>query len=116
VSLRADALYCAVCAVVVAAVGGPLSSAVGVSGWVLRGAAGMVAVWAALLFLLSDGRRLDQSLRFVGGVNAAAAVAVGVAAWNVPSVWLAVLLAAVTVEVGGFACSQAVALRRLCDV
>lgn len=118
-SLRADAVYCALAAVVVIAFARPLAGPTGLPPMALALVGAVVLMWASLLWWGGRARAngvLSVLLRSVATLNAVAAIGLAAAGWFVPSVWLGILLVAVAAEVAAFAGSQVVALRRFTPV
>lgn len=111
-SLRADAVYCAVAAVCVAASSAPLSRALGVPVAVLVVVAVATLAWAAWLRTAARLTDLRPALRRVLAANAVGACLVAALAVTRPVDALSLLLLGVAVEVAAFAVWQAVALRR----
>ncbi len=112
VSLRLDAAYCALAAVLVGAFAAPLAEVFAVPGWVLVAVAAGTAGWAAALWHAAGRVAARPWLVTVLAANVVAAVAVAGLAVSWPAGAFALLLGAVAVEVAAFAVSQAVALRR----
>lgn len=112
-SLRLDAAYCLVLGGAVAALAPSWAPALGVPVPVVAGIGVAVVVWAAAVAWIAARLRLRVALRTVMVANVAAAAAV--AAFSATTAGVLVLLAvlAVAADVGLFAGSQAVALRRL---
>ncbi|MGX1576253.1 hypothetical protein ACX12M_09610 [Cellulosimicrobium cellulans] len=112
-SLRLDAAYCLVLGVVVAALAPSWAPALRVPVPVLAGLGVAVVVWAGAVVWMSARLPLRAALRTVMVANVVAAAAV--AAFSATTAGVLVLLAvlAVAADVGLFAGSQAVALRRL---
>ena len=112
-SLRLDAAYCAVAALLLLLFAQPVSRSLQVRPEVTAVAAAGVGGWALLLHLVAGGPRLG---RWLGVVLVANVLAAGlIAAVTVARPWqgaVTVLGAAVAVEVALFAISQAAALRR----
>lgn len=111
VSLRLDAAYCAVAAVLVVAFAGPLAGLFAVPVWVLVAVAGGTAAWAAALWHAAGRVVVRPWLVTVLAANVVAAGAVAALAMSRPAGAFALLLGAVSAEVAAFAVSQAVALR-----
>jgi hypothetical protein len=108
-SLRLDAVYCALGAVAVALFGARFGLAPGAA---LAGA-GAVALWALGLHLASLRCRLRPWLVGVLVANVAASALIAALAVARPwAGWATVLLLAVAAEVAAFAVAQATALRR----
>ncbi|MBB5981143.1 hypothetical protein [Kribbella solani] len=76
-------------------------------------AGGGVLGWAGFLAYLTAKAPRREALRVVLGVNLVATAGIAVAAVTSQQVVLTVLLAAVAVEVGAFAVSQALALKAI---
>ncbi|ARU50676.1 putative membrane protein YkgB [Cellulosimicrobium cellulans] len=112
-SLRLDAAYCLVLGAVVAALAPSWAPALGVPVPVVAGIGVAVVLWAAVVAWMTARLRLRVALRTVMVANVVAAAAV--AAFSATTAGALVLLAvlAVAADVGLFAGSQAVALRRL---
>jgi hypothetical protein len=112
-NLRLDAAYCAGAAVLLAVFATPAAPLLGVPAAATLAVSVGVAVWAAALLVAQRSRRLRLWLAFVGAANVVAAAAIGTLAAVRPAPgWVTLLLAAVAIEVGAFAVSQAVLLRR----
>jgi hypothetical protein len=112
-SLRFDAIYCAVTAVMLVVFAGPVAERLDAHRlWVLAAAAS-VAGWAYVLNRAAHRRPLRRWLAGVLVANVAAAAVISgfvtVRPWQGA---FSVLLIAVAIEVALFAVSQAVALRR----
>lgn len=110
-SLRLDALYCLVVAVLLLALVAPLSGALSASPPVLVAGGLVVAAWSGLLAIVSRRDRLEGWLRTVLTVNIIGTLALGVLALTRPWDALSLLLVLVAAEVAAFAISQGVALR-----
>lgn len=102
-----------VVAACVAVFAGPLSRAFTLPVGVLLGIAAATAVWACSLWLAAGVVRVRPHLQVVLVANTVAAVLIAVTALIRPADMLSLLLAAVAVEVAGFAVWQIVALRSL---
>ena len=112
VSLRLDAAYCALAAVLVVVFAGPLAGLFAVSAWVVVAVAAGTAGWAAALWHAAGRAVVRPWLAGVLVANVVAAGAIAALAASRPRDAFALLLAAVSAEVAAFAVSQAVALRR----
>ncbi|WP_156520520.1 hypothetical protein [Rhodococcus sp. EPR-157] len=112
-SLRLDAAYCAATAILVAMFATLLADALGTSPVVLLVVALLVGVWAAILRFGSTRFALRPMLWTVMSANVVGAVAIGLLALVVPNAALSILIAAISLEVAAFACSQALSLRTL---
>ncbi|GAA1607812.1 hypothetical protein GCM10009804_74700 [Kribbella hippodromi] len=112
-TLRLDVLYCAVAAVGLVGFAGPLAELAGVPAMAVGVAGGGVLAWSGLLAYLTAKAPRRQALRVVLVVNLVATVGIAVAAVTSQQVVLTVLLAAVAVEVGAFALTQALALKTI---
>lgn len=110
VSLRLDAVYCAVSAAALASFSPLLSDSLGVPLVALLIAAAAVMVWAVFLWAGPKWIAPRPMLWTVMWANVGAASAVGFVAIVLPNVALAVLVAAVAAEIAAFAGSQAVSL------
>ncbi|MBG0565982.1 hypothetical protein [Actinoplanes aureus] len=112
-NLRLDAAYCAICAALLALLAAPAATRLALPPAVVLTAAAAVGVWALTLHLAAGRRRLRPWLIGVLTANVLAAGAIGAAAAIRPwDALVTLLLAAVAVEVAGFAVSQAALLRR----
>lgn len=111
-SLRVDAIYCAVVAGCVLVFAAPLAQALVVPAPLVLGAAVATAVWALGLHRASRAPALRPWLLGVLAANTVAAGLAAALAVTRPRDALSLLLLAVAVEVAAFAVSQAVALRR----
>jgi len=112
-SLRLDALYCALVAASLLAFVDPLSRTLGLRPLVTAAVAAGVAAWAFALYRASIRPHLRRILAVVLAANVAAATLIAVFAAIRPGPsWFTVLCAAVALEVAAFAVSQAAALRR----
>lgn len=112
-TLRLDVLYCAVAAVGLVGFAGPLAELAGVPAVALTVAGVGVLGWAGYLAYLTAKAPRRQALRVVLAVNVVATLGIAVAAVTSQQVVLTALLAAVAVEVGAFAVSQALALKAI---
>ncbi|MGX6601805.1 hypothetical protein ACWKSP_06665 [Micromonosporaceae bacterium Da 78-11] len=112
-SLRLDAIYCALAAGLTAVFVGPVSERLAVPSAVTIAIAVGVGGWAFGLHRVAQFRRLRPWLVAVFVANIVVATLIAVfAAVRPPDGWFTLLLAAVAVEIAAFAVSQAVALRR----
>jgi hypothetical protein len=109
--LRADALYCALAAVILAVFAGPVGEAFGVPAPVLLGVAAVTLAWAGSLAVLAARRPVRGAVAGVMTVNVVAVAALSVLAFSRPVDALSLLVLAVAVEVGAFAVWQALVLR-----
>jgi len=112
-SLRLDAMYCALGALALALFAGPVSARLAVPWQVTAAVAAGVGVWAFALHRLARRARLRPYLVMALVANTGAAALM--AAYAATRPWrdlFTVLLVAVAIEVAAFAVSQAVALRR----
>jgi hypothetical protein len=109
--LRVDAAYCAACAVLAIMFARPLSRLYDVPPGLVLGLGALTLAWASLLVAVSRGDRLLAPLVFVAGANALAAAALAVLALVAPAAGPRLLLAAVAIEVSGFAVVQLRLLR-----
>jgi hypothetical protein len=112
-SLRFDAMYCALAAASLVLFLDPISSRLSVPPALIAAVAAGIGGWAVLLFRVAGRPRLRPWLLGVLLTNLAAATLIAgyaaVAPWQGA---FTILLVAVSVEVAAFAASQAVALRR----
>lgn len=111
-SLRLDAAYCGLAALLLLVFAGPAATRLGVPAWVILVAAVGTAGWAVVLRHLADRTRLRPWLIVVLTANVVAAGLIAILAATRPYDVFTVLLAAVAVEVAAFAASQAAALRQ----
>lgn len=113
-SLRFDAIYCALAAASLILFLDPISNRLSVPPALTAAVAAGIGGWAILLFRVAGGRRLRPWLAGVLVTNLVAATLIAVYAAAEP--WqgaFTIVLVAVSVEVAAFAASQAVALRRV---
>ncbi len=110
-SLRIDSAYCALTAFIVAAFAVPLARQLAVPVALIVVVAVATGGWAFVLYRVAARASLRGWLWRVMVANVLAAVLIGALAVVRPLDAIAVLLAAVAVEVAGFAASQALALR-----
>ena len=111
-SLRLDAAYCAIVAVLLVVLARPVSGWFDLRPAVIVAVALAVGVWAFALHRAAGGGHLRRWLTGVLVANVAAATGIALLAAVRP--WpgaVTLLLVAVAVEVAAFAVSQAVALR-----
>ena len=111
-TLRLDAGYCAVAAGCLVVLAKPLAEAFNVAAVVIVGLSGATAGWALLLRSAARAENVRPWLVvvFLANVTAAACIATLASARQADAV--AFLLAAVAIEVAGFAAAQALALVR----
>jgi hypothetical protein len=110
--LTTDAAYCAVAALGVLVFAGPLSGALAVPITVVMLAALGTAAWAVCLRVFARRAVVRPWLVRVLVANVLAASAIVALVATRPLDGLSILLAAVAVEVAGFAVCQALVLRR----
>jgi hypothetical protein len=110
--LRLDAVYCAGAGAIVAGAAGPLSRLFNVPALLLVALGIWTIAWAVLVGRLARLPTWRTTVARIAVANAAAAAAIAVLAALSPELAARLLLAAVALEVGGFAAGQAVALRR----
>src|SRR5688500_9129633 len=112
-SLRLDALYCALVAASLLAFLNPLSRTLGLRPTATAALAAGAAAWAFALYRASSRPRLRRTLMVVLAANTAAATLIATFAAIRPwQGWFTILVAAVALEVAAFAVSQGFALRR----
>lgn len=112
-SLRLDALYCAVVGSTVAATAPTLSGVLPLPAWAVTLAGAVVVVWAVAIMAVVAWLPLRTGLRLVMGVNLLGAAVVAALSTAGASVLVLLALLAVAADVALFAGSQACALRRL---
>lgn len=112
-SLRLDALYCLVLGAIVAAAAGQIASVVALPRTLIVMTGILVLAWAALVLWMAERLPIRVALRVVLGVNIVATALIAAASVTAAN-WLAItVVLATAVEVGLFAVSQVVALRRI---
>jgi hypothetical protein len=112
-SLRLDAVYCAVVGLVVAVTSGLTADAVNLPTTVVAALGAAVTVWGGAVWWLTSALPLRTALRVVVPANVVAAAGLGAVSVTMASAVVVLTLVAVAVDVAAFATSQAVALRRL---
>jgi hypothetical protein len=111
-SLRADALYCLLVGLLIAATAPLTATAVRLPALVVGGIGAAVVLWAGVVWRLSL-RPSAGNLRLVIVANVLAACVLAAVSVAAASVLVLLTLVAVAIDVAGFAGSQIVALRRL---
>jgi hypothetical protein len=112
-SLRLDAIYCLIVGVVVAAASSWASTAAEVPQALLLAMGGTTATWGILVWWLASRQPPQPSLRWVMGANIAASGALAVTGTVADASALALGALVLSVDVGAFAVSQGIALRRI---
>jgi hypothetical protein len=105
-SLLLDAAYCAVAGILALALAEPLGRLFDVPGLVPAAMGAATLVWAAALTAVARRAGWRRATALVAVANVAASVGVGVLAYLSPGLAARLLLAAVAVEVAGFAAVQ----------
>lgn len=111
-SLRLDAAYCLILGVAVAAAG-KIAGVIALPESLLFATGGIVVVWAGLVFWMAGRVPMKIALRVVMGVNIVATALIAAASVTAASWFVVAVVLAIAIEVGLFAVSQAVAIRRL---
>ncbi|MFF8816581.1 hypothetical protein ACF07D_01120 [Leucobacter sp. NPDC015123] len=112
-SLRLDAAYCLILGVAVAAAAGKIAGVIALPESLLFATGGIVVVWAGLVFWMAGRVPMKIALRVVMGVNIVATALIAAASVTAASWFVVAVVLAIAIEVGLFAVSQAVAIRRL---
>lgn len=111
-SLRLDAVYCLVTGLLVLGTAPLTATAVGLPAAWIAAVGALTVVWSGIVWQLSR-RPLVPGLRLVLVANTVASCGIAVFSLTASGLLALLTLLAIAVEVGGFAASQAVALRRL---
>ncbi|MEW1830381.1 hypothetical protein [Streptomyces sp. NPDC088196] len=111
-SLRADALYCLLVGLTVAATAPLTATAVGLPARVVVGIGAAVVLWSGVVWWLSR-RPSTWNLRLVLTANTLAACVLAGVSTTAASMLVLLTLVAVATDVAGFAGSQVIALRKL---
>jgi hypothetical protein len=111
-SLVLDAAYCAVTGLIVIVAFAPLAELLGAPEALVVGAGIATFIWALIVRRLSRIADWRRPVAAVACANVLAAGALAALALAMPRLAAQLLLAAVALEVGAFAASQVVALRR----
>lgn len=112
-SLRADAVYCLLVGATIRATAPAVSTATGLPPGVVIAGAAAVILWAAAVAVMERRLPIRLALRVVMVANlAAVTLIVSVSALGA-ALLVVVSLLAIAADVGGFALSQYVALRRI---
>jgi hypothetical protein len=110
--LQLDAAYCAAAGLIAIVAFAPLAELLAAPEALLVAAGIATLAWALVVRHLAQAARWRGPLTAVAAANIAAAGALGALALATPRLAGQLLLAAVAVEVGGFAAGQLVALGR----
>ena len=112
-SLRLDSAYCAILGAGVVAAAPVIADVLSVSVWAPVVAGTLVVVWAGLIRAMLKVLSMRAALRVVLCANVVAASAIALVSGIGNSIFISLVVLAIAVDVGLFAGSQAVALRRL---
>lgn len=112
-SLRLDAIYCAVVGIAVAIAAPAISTVVALTPAVIVALGLAVALWGTTVEWMRAALDVRVALRIVMTANVVAAVAVALVSFAAAAVLAALVILAVAIDVAGFAGSQAIALGRL---
>lgn len=112
-SLRVDAIYCIVLGLLIAVTAPIASSGEAVPPALLIAVGGMTFLWGVYVWRASDQRPIRTSTRFVMAANIAASLALATTGLVAGPTVLAFAAFVLAIDVGAFAVSQGVALRRL---
>ncbi|MCC5577460.1 hypothetical protein IMZ11_17695 [Microtetraspora sp. AC03309] len=111
-SLRADAVYCLVVGLIVAATAPLTTTTVQLPALVIAAVGSGVVLWAGVVWWLSF-RPLRDGLRLVLAANVLAASVLAAVSFAAASIVVLMTFLAIAIDVGGFAASQIVALKRM---
>lgn len=112
-SLRLDAVYCLILGILVATTAPHIARVVAVPLPLLVATGVIVAIWAGLVLVMVARMRLRLALALVMGVNILAAMLIAAASLTAATTLVAIAVLAVALDVGAFAASQMLAIRRL---
>lgn len=112
-SLRLDAAYCLILGILVASTAPYIANVVALPLPLLFITGMIVALWAGLVLVMVARMRLRLALALVMGVNIVAAILIAAASLTAATTLVTIAVLAIALDVGAFAASQMLAIRRL---
>lgn len=110
-SLRLDAAYCALLGAAIALSSGWIAESIALPQPLIATIGVVVVLWAGTVLILLGTLHLRAALRFVMVANILAALAVGLTSVVGASLFAALAVIAIAIDIALFAASQAIAVR-----